>query len=125
MPFDLFQLKYLGYHLWHVCHYSETSILYTHVCHFPATVVHFFQSQEIAHKNSELLCMISGFRHNVEEICALFGYYAAQNGNSVLMFWDILSGPFSRDKKSKKNVLLDFLATENGTDRLSQSVGME
>jgi hypothetical protein len=69
--------------------------------------------------------MISGFHHDVEEICALLGYYAGQNGNSVLMFWDILPGPFSRVKKSKENVLLDILTTENGTDRLSQSVGME
>jgi hypothetical protein len=42
--------------------------------------------------------MISGFRHDVEEICALLGYYEAQNGNSVLMFWDILSCPYSRVK---------------------------
>jgi hypothetical protein len=87
MPFELFQLKYLGCHLWHVCHYSETSILYAHVCYFPATVVHLFQSQEAAHTNSELLCTISGFCHDVEEICALLGYYVAQNGNSVLMFF--------------------------------------
>ena len=85
MPFDLFLLKYLGSHLWHVCHYSNTSIPYSHICHFPATVVHFFQSQEISHTNSELLCMISGFHRDVEEICALLGYYEAQNG-TVLIF---------------------------------------
>jgi hypothetical protein len=37
-----------------------------------------------------------------EEICALLGYYAALSGNSVPTFWDNLSVPFSRVKKSKE-----------------------
>jgi len=35
--------------------------------------------------------MISDFRHEVNEICALLGYYAAYSGNSLLMFQDNLS----------------------------------
>jgi len=27
--------------------------------------------------------MISGFHHNVDEICTLVGYYAASSGNSL------------------------------------------
>ena len=34
------------------------------------------------------LSMISGFRREVDEICALLGNYAASNGNSVPTFRD-------------------------------------
>jgi len=37
--------------------------------------------------------VISGFRREVDEICALLGYYAAYSGNSLLTFRDILSVP--------------------------------
>jgi hypothetical protein len=30
--------------------------------------------------------VIIGFRHQVDEKCALLGYFAASNGNSLLMF---------------------------------------
>jgi len=36
------------------------------------------------------------------KICALLRYYAAQSGNSLLTFWDNLSAPYSRIKKSKR-----------------------
>jgi hypothetical protein len=49
--------------------------------------------------------VISGFRRNVD-ICAVLGYYAALSGSSVPTFRDIVSGPFSRVKKS---LFLDFL----------------
>jgi hypothetical protein len=45
------------------------------------------------------LCVISGFRRDGNEICALLGYYAVQSENSVLTFWNNLSVPSSRVKK--------------------------
>jgi hypothetical protein len=48
--------------------------------------------------------VISGFRRDVDEICALVGYYAAPSGCSVPTFRDNLSVPSSRVKNSKKNV---------------------
>jgi len=35
--------------------------------------------------------MISGFRHEVDENCALLGYYAASSGNFLPKFWDNVS----------------------------------
>jgi len=32
--------------------------------------------------------MISGFRHKVDENCALLGYYAVSSGMILLTFWD-------------------------------------
>jgi hypothetical protein len=49
------------------------------------------------------------------EICALLGYYAVLNGNPLPTFWDNVSVPSSRVKKSK--------TLEDGTDTLSQNVG--
>ena len=40
--------------------------------------------------------MISGFRREVDENCALLGYYAASSGNSLPTFRDNLSIPSSR-----------------------------
>jgi hypothetical protein len=40
---------------------------------------------------NEVNYLISGFRHNVDEICALLGYYAASCGNCLLTFWDNVS----------------------------------
>jgi hypothetical protein len=37
--------------------------------------------------------VISSFRHDVEEICALLGYYAAYSGNFLSTFRDNLSVP--------------------------------
>jgi hypothetical protein len=42
-------------------------------------------------QNKELNVLISGFRHEVDEICALLCYYAAYSGNSLLMCRDELS----------------------------------
>jgi hypothetical protein len=63
--------------------------------------------------------VISGFHHDVGEICTLLGYYMALNGNPLLMFGENVSVPSSRVKKSKK----DFLALEDRTDTLSRNVG--
>ena len=40
--------------------------------------------------------LISGFRHNVDEIRALLGYYAVSCGNCLLMFQDNVLVPSSR-----------------------------
>jgi hypothetical protein len=64
--------------------------------------------------------VISGFRCDVDEICALLGYYTALSGSSVPTFRDNLSDPSSRAKKAmKKAFFLDSLTLEEGTDRLS------
>jgi hypothetical protein len=63
----------------------------------------------------------SGFRSDEEEIFAVLGYYAALSGSSVQTFRDNLSVASSRVKMSKQN----FLALEDGTDRLSRNVGTE
>jgi hypothetical protein len=39
--------------------------------------------------------LISGFRREVDEKCALLGYYAASGGNSLPTFRDSLSVPSS------------------------------
>jgi hypothetical protein len=53
---------------------------------------------------------------SVEEICTLLLYYAASSGNTLPMFWDNISVPSSRVKKSKKTL-------EDATDMLSRNVG--
>ena len=57
--------------------------------------------------------MISSFRRDVDEICALLGYYATYSGNSVPKFRENLSFP------------QDFLTLEDRNDRLSRNVGTE
>jgi hypothetical protein len=47
-------------------------------------------------------CVISGFCHDVDENCALLGYYAASNGNHLLTFQDNIMAPPSKVRKSKK-----------------------
>jgi hypothetical protein len=55
------------------------------------------------------ICMMSGFRYDVNEICNLSGFYAVQNGSFLQTFQDNLSGPSSRLKQSKKSILLGLL----------------
>jgi hypothetical protein len=47
--------------------------------------------------------VISGFRRDVDDICALLGYYAASSGSSVPTFRDNISVPPSRVKKYKQS----------------------
>jgi hypothetical protein len=47
---------------------------------------------------NSLLYVISGFRHDADEIRALLGYNAALSGNPLLMFRDNISVPSSRIK---------------------------
>jgi len=46
------------------------------------------------------LFVISGFRRELDENCALLGYHAASSGNFLPTFRDNLSIPFSRVKKT-------------------------
>jgi len=61
-----------------------------------------------------LFCVISVFRHEVDDHCALLGYYAASGGDFSPTFRDNISIPSSR----VKNLLLL-------TDRLSRNFGKE
>ena len=45
--------------------------------------------------NQGLIFEISGFRREVDENCALVGYYAAGSGSFLPTFRDNLSGPSS------------------------------
>jgi len=49
--------------------------------------------------------MISGFHHEVDEICALLGHYAAYSGNLLPPFQDSLSVPTSWVKYPKRRIL--------------------
>jgi len=59
-----------------------------------------FSSQCLSFRfpHQQLLCMISGFRRDVDEICVFLGYCAVSSGNSLPTFQDNLSVPFSRPK---------------------------
>jgi len=46
----------------------------------------------------------SGIRREVDENCALLGYYAASSDNSIPTFRDNLSVPFSSVRDKKKSV---------------------
>ena len=60
--------------------------------------------------------VISGFRREEDENCALLGYYAASSGNSLTRFRGQLIGPIFQGR---------FLILKDGTDRLSRNVGKE
>ena len=60
-----------------------------------------------------VFCVISVFCREVDEICALAGYYAASSGNFLSMFRECLSVPSSRTKNP----------LEDETDMLSPNVG--
>jgi len=64
-----------------------------------------------------LLCVISGFRREFHDNCALLGCYAASSGNCLPTFQDNIAVPSSRVK------MVQFLTLEDGTDILSRNVG--
>jgi hypothetical protein len=64
--------------------------------------------------------LISGFCRNVDEICALLGYYRASCGNCLQTFWDNVSVPSSSVKLSFQ---LGLLTLEDGTNTLSRNIG--
>ena len=53
--------------------------------------------------NILLQCVTPGSRREVDELCALLGYYAAYSGNSLPTFRDNLSVQSSKVKKFKMN----------------------
>jgi hypothetical protein len=72
------------------------------------------------------ISVTSGFRRDVDQICALLRNYAASNDNPLPTFRDNVSVPSSRVKKSKNNAqeeFLHFLTLEDGIDTLSRNVG--
>ena len=52
-------------------------------------------------ENRSETSVILGFRREVDENCALLGYYVASSGNSLPTFRDNLSIPSSRVKMDK------------------------
>jgi len=62
--------------------------------------------------------MISVFRREVDEKCALLRYYAASSGNSLLTVRGNLSVPFSGFKNAK-----GFLNPGDGTNWWSRNAG--
>jgi hypothetical protein len=58
----------------------------------------------------------AGFSRSANEICALLGFYAAQNGSLLPTFRDNLSVPSARVNDQ------DCLNLGYGTDRLSRNV---
>jgi len=69
-----------------------------------------------------MICVISGYRLDTDDICAILAYYAAYSGNSVPTFRDNLYVPSSSFKKYKSNELLD---TWRRNKKLSRKVGKE
>ena len=57
--------------------------------------------------------MVSNFRREVDENCALLGCYAASSGNFLPMFRDNISVPSTRLKSKDQ----ESLTLEDGTDR--------
>ena len=66
----------------------------------------------LAFVNRSIGSVLSSFHREVDENCALLGYYAASSGNSLPTFRDNLS-------------VFGFLVLEEGTDMLSRNVGKE
>jgi hypothetical protein len=63
-----------------------------------------------------LLCLVSGIRRDVDNICALLGYYAASCGNCLPTFQNNVSVPSSR---------VNSPTLEDSTDKLSRNVGKQ
>jgi hypothetical protein len=64
-------------------------------------------------RNQSQRCVVSDLRREVDVICALLGHYAAHSGNSL---------PTFRVPSLVGQEFLNFLTTEDGTDRLSRNV---
>ena len=63
--------------------------------------------------NVEEFFVISGSCRRVNEICALWGFYASYNGSLLPTFRDDLLVPYSRSRRNIKDLylVLDFLFT--------------
>ena len=82
------------------------------------TVSKLFQKVAVSGKTKRR-CVIAGFSRSVNEICALLGFYAAQNGSLLPTFRDNISLPSASVK------VQDYFNLGDGTDRLSRNVGKE
>jgi hypothetical protein len=60
-----------------------------------AALQHFQYFRHVRVSRKKSLLMIPGFRRDVNDICALLGYYAASSGNPSPTFQDNPSVPFS------------------------------
>jgi hypothetical protein len=82
--------------------YSNEPVIVSRPTHCPSRVV-FIRVQSNLVKRS----VISGFRRDVDEMCALLGCYAVLSGNPLPTFRDNVSVPSSRVKKSNETMLKD------------------
>jgi hypothetical protein len=63
--------------------------------------------------------VISGFRREVDENCALLSYYAASDDNLLPTFRDNLSVPHLRGSRI---IFFGFLTPEDGIDSLYRNI---
>jgi hypothetical protein len=85
----------------------------------------FFIKRTLIERKCNTWCVISGFRHDVDKICALLGYYATLSGSSVPTFRVNLLVPSSRVKKSKKSAYFgDRSCLSGSTKRISIKYGI-
>jgi hypothetical protein len=77
-------------------------------------------------QNEQILRVISGFCHDVNEICNLLKFYAEQSGNSVLTSQDNLPVPENRygiitvcciRSQNSADHFIHYTWTEHGTSK--------
>ena len=90
-----------------VCDLCNTTVKLTQWCTFVSQIVVIWST----------ILPTSGFRREVDEDCAILGYYAASNGNSLPMSRGQPIGPILKSQ--------DFLTFQNLTGRLSRKIGKE
>jgi hypothetical protein len=67
--------------------------------------------------------LIIGFRLDVDENCALLGYYTASCGNCLPTFYMGMWARGESTSRCRLSFLLGLLTLEDGTDTLSRNVG--
>jgi hypothetical protein len=74
--------------------------------------------------------MISGFRREVDENCALLGYYAARSGNLLPTFRDNLSGPIFKGSLKMGSIgctetsVRNYYSLRNGLEERSSYIAV-
>ena len=81
---------------------SQTSTLYQQINSHEQCHTDYMSGMR---SNMHVFCVISGFRREVADICALLDYYTAYSGNSLPTFRENLSVPSWRVKKSKQRTI--------------------
>jgi hypothetical protein len=101
---------YIGLHVYYPLFFLDCNGTWIFSTDFPKNVqisnlikissvgAELFHAEERADGHDE--CVISGFHRDVDDTCALLGYYAAMSGSCVPTFQDNLSVPSSRAKKT-------------------------